>query len=541
MWRFLRLRVLLLAGAAVVGVVSASTASAGAEGQLGASREALPLTRDDVAYLALLGSRDLKVDRLSARIVATEISSERSAFHPVLSLESSESKSKNLTGSALAGATEIETETTTWSSGIRAKLLSGGTASLDFTNSRLDSNSQFLTINPQYQSTLALSLTQPLLRGFGPTVNTWRLRVAENNVGISRYQLQARVAAILAEAESVYWDLARTHRDVEIKEQALDLTRQLARRTEELVSEGILPETARLQSKSSVLQRQADLTIAQNAERDAARRLQDMLNLAPGSDPLIVPLDQPRVEPTAVDLSQAVKDALARRPELPQVKLDLKNKDVLLGVARNQILPQLNLFGSYGLSGLAGEPVNAANPTVTIPIGRRGLASVNATVDIFPSATSQAVGDYGTALNNLISGDFPTWKVGMNLTFPLGNVAAKSQLEKAELEMQRAEIAVKNVEHVITLEVARLGPQVESSYKAIEVTRAFRQQALKRVEMTRDQFELGLASLSAVVEAQRDLITAEQEEWKAVVDYNKVLVQFDRATGSMLEKYRVDL
>jgi len=73
------------------------------------------------------------------------------------------------------------------------------------------------------------------------------------------------------------------------------------------------------------------------------------------------------------------------------------------------------------------------------------------------------------------------------------------------------------------------------------VTRAFREQALKRVEMTRDQFELGLASLSAVVEAQRDLITAEQEEWKAVVDYNKILVQFDRATGSMLDKYRVDL
>ena len=73
------------------------------------------------------------------------------------------------------------------------------------------------------------------------------------------------------------------------------------------------------------------------------------------------------------------------------------------------------------------------------------------------------------------------------------------------------------------------------------MTRAFREQALKRVEMTRDQFELGLASLSAVVEAQRDLITAEQEEWKAVVDYNKILVQFDRATGSMLDKYRVDL
>jgi len=526
-----------LAFAVLAALLAVAIAPTGSEAEPEA--QALPLTRDDVAYLALLGSRDLKVDRLSSRIAETELPNERAAFHPVISLETSEAKAKNLTGSVLAGATEVETETTTWSSGIRARLLSGGTASLDFTNSRLESNSQFLTINPQYQSTLALSLNQPLLRGFGPAVNTWRLKVAENNVGITRYQLQARVSAILAEAESVYWDLARTHRDVETRGRALDLTRQLAQRTDGLVSEGILPETARLQSKTAVLQRQADLTIAQNAERDAARRLQDLLNLAPGSESLIVPLDQPRVEPMAVDLSQAVKDALARRPELPQVRLDLKNKDVLLGVARNQILPQLNLFGSYGFTGLAGDAVTAANPSVTIPVGRRG--TVTATVDVFPSTPSPAVGDYGTALNNMLSGDFPTWKVGMNLTFPLGNVAAKSQLEKAELDMQRAEIAVKNVERAITLEVERLGRQIESSFKVIDATRAFREQAQQRLEVTRDQFDLGLASLSAVVEAQRDLITAEQEEWKAVVDYNKVLVQFDRATGSTLEKYRVDL
>jgi outer membrane protein TolC len=526
-----------LAGAVLAGLLAVAIAPTGSH----AEPESLPLTRDDVAYLALLGSRDLKVDRLSSRIAETELPNERAAFHPVISLETSEGKAKNLTGSVLAGATEVETETTTWSSGIRAKLLSGASASLDFTNSRLESNSQFLTINPQYQSTLALSLNQPLLRGFGPAVNTWRLKVAENNVGISRYQLQARVAAILAEAESIYWDLARATRDLAIRERALDLTRQLAKRTDELVSEGVLPETARLQSKTSVLQREADIVIAQNAQRDSMRRLQDMLNLAPGTDPTIVPLDEPQTEPRSIDVAQAVKDALARRPELPQVRLDLKNKDVLLGFARNQVLPQLNLFGSYGFNGLAGEAAATTSPTVTIPIGRRGTTTVTATVDVFPTTTTPAVGDYGTALSNLISGDFPTWKVGMNLTFPLGNVAAKSQLERAELEMQRAELAVKNVEHAIALEVERLGRQIESAYKVIIVNRAFREQANQRLSVVQDQFQLGLASLSSVVEAQRDVMTAEQEEWRSIVEYNKVLVQFDRATGSTLEKYRVEL
>lgn len=502
--------------------------------------EALPLTRDDVAYLALLNSRDLKVERFNTRILEQEVPSERATFQPIVSLESSESQSKNLAGSALSGASTLESETTTWNSGVRARLSSGAVASLDFTNSRFESNSQFLTINPQYQSSLVFGLTQPLLKGFGPSVNSWRIKVAENNLGISRYQLQARVASILADAENTYWDLTMAFKNVEVRERALELTRQLAKRTEELVSEGIMPETARLQARTSVLQREGDLLVAQNTRRDMARRLQDLLNFAPGVDPLIVPLDQPLAEPKSIDITQAVKNALAQRPELPQARLDLKTKDVLLGVARNQLLPQLNLFGSYGWSGLAGEPTAQESQTFTVPITRRREVTVTVS-DIFPTANNQAVGDYGTSLDNLFSGDFPTWRVGVNLTFPLGNVAAKSQLQKAELEMQRAEIAVKNVEHAIALEVERLASQIESTFKVIEVARAFREQAQKRLEVTQDQFQLGLASLSAVVEAQRDLVTAEQEEWKAIVDYNKVLVQLERATGALPAKYRVDL
>ena len=501
---------------------------------------ALRLTKDDVAYLALLNSRDLKVERFNTRIAEQEVPTEQAAFHPIVSIENSEAQSTNLAGSALAGAETIENETTSWSSGVRARFISGAVASFDFVNSRLESNNQFLTINPQYNSTLTFTLTQPLLRGFGPSANLWRIKVAENTVKMSRYQLQAKVANVLADAESTYWDLALAFKSVEIREKALELTRQLAKRTEELVAEGLLPETALLQARTTVLQREGDLLVAGNMRTDAARRLQNLLNVGPGSDTLIVPLEQPAAERKTIDITQAVKDALARRPELPQAQLDLKNKDVLLGFAKNQTLPQLNLFGSYGWSGLAGEASAQTSPTVTVPITRRQSVTVSIS-DAFPSASNAAVGDYGTALDNLFTGDYPIWRVGVNLTFALGNVAAESQLRRAQLEMQRAEIGVKNVEQAIALEVERLGQQIQSTFKAIEVARALREQAQRRLDVTRDQFQLGLVSLSTVVEAQRDLVTAEQEEWRAVTDYDKVLVQFERATGALPDKYRVDL
>ncbi len=78
------------------------------------------------------------------------------------------------------------------------------------------------------------------------------------------------------------------------------------------------------------------------------------------------------------------------------------------------------------------------------------------------------------------------------------------------------------------------------TFKVIKVARDVREQARRRLDVTQDQFQLGLASLSAVVEAQRDLVTAEQKEWKSVVDCNKVLVLFERATGALQANYRVD-
>jgi outer membrane protein TolC len=517
-----------------------SLSPAGAQGLQGKPLDTLPLTREDVAYLALLNSRDLKVERFNSRIIEQDIANERSAFHPIASMESSGSRSTSLSGSALSGSDMPQVDTANWSSGIRARLISGATASFDFVNSHVDNNSTFLLLNPTYQSSLTFTLTQPLLKNFGPSVNAWRIKVAVNNAGISRYQLEAKVANALTDAENTYWDLAMTFKDLEIRRRALDLTRGLAKRTEELVSEGIVPETALLQAKTTVLQREADVLGAQNALQDTRSRLKDLLNFAPGGDPLIVPLDQPSADARSIDIEQAVKDALAKRPELPQVRLDVKNKDVILGYAKNQVLPQLNLFGSYGLMGLAGEPTAITGPTLTIPIAARRTVTVEIT-DLFVGASSAAVGDYQTALGNLFSGNYPTWKVGVNLTYPLGNVAAESQLKRAELELQKAELTVKNVERAIALEVQRLGNQIQSIFKVIEAARSFREQAQVRLNVMRDEFQLGMVSLSTVHEAQRDLVTAEREEWKTIVDYNKLIVLFERATGAMLERYRVDL
>ncbi|OGT26273.1 MAG: hypothetical protein A2Z17_01340 [Gammaproteobacteria bacterium RBG_16_66_13] len=503
-------------------------------GALTLDLKVLPLTLQDVVYLALLNNRDVKIERLNPEVAATGVSQARAVFDPSLSMEATTGHAETGEGNLLSGSPTPASDSINWSAGLKARLISGAMASLDFKNSRTESNSTFLTLNPQYTSSLLFTLTQPLLREFGPSVNTIRIKVARNNATMSRYLLQSRIAGVLANAETSYWDLVLGFKERDIRRKALGLAQRLVDRTRGLVQEGLLPEIALLQAETSLEQRGSELKAATNALADAIGRLQDALNLDSTADVQIVPLDQPTLDAPAIHLEQVVKDALARRPELSQVKLDLKNWNLQAELAKNQMLPQLNLLFSYGWTGVAGESTSVLDLLENHPTAQQFFAQ-RAT----QASQSSLEGGYGQALENLVAGANPSWKVGFNFTMPLGNVAAKSELSKASVEVRKASLTVRDVERKITVEVERAARQVQTSRTTVDGTRALRQQTERRLEMAQEQFDSGLAPMSAVLEAQQDLATGEREEWRAIVDYNKTLVLFDKAIGATLDKYGV--
>lgn len=492
--------------------------------------EEVPLTLQAAASLALLNNREIRVERLGPRIREQETQRERAAFHPSLVVDGSTDSGQTASASLLAGTTTPETESAEWNSAIRTKLITGAVASLEFKNRRLESNSKFQTLDPLYTSSLAFTLTQPLLRDFGPNINQTRIKIARNSLDISQHQVQVTTANVLAEVESVYWDLVLALEDLNIRRRSLELTGRLTERTRALVAEGRLPEIAMLQARAAVVEKENDVLVAETAVGDARARLREVLNLDPGADLAFVPLDKPTAEVRVVDLQQAQQAALANRAELQQAKLDLDNKQLALRYAKNQTLPQLNLVGSYGLSGTAGSStLEDLDPRIQAILARRGIELVA------PSTQ----GGYGTSLENLFSGDFPSWKVGFTLTIPLGNVAARSELRKAELELERAELNLKSLERRIALEVEKLASQLQVAPKQIEASRLAREHAERRLEMAQEQFQLGLAPMTALTEAERDLASAERGVLRAIVDYTKLLALFDKAVGVTLDKFGV--
>jgi outer membrane protein TolC len=291
-------------------------------------------------------------------------------FSPRMSFEAGTDWSMKPAGSVLAGAQVSDSRNLDVNTGVAMRSITGGVVSLDFRDKHFENNSVFQLYDPQYTSDLALTVTHSLLKNFGVGLNGIRIKVAQNNAEISKYQLKAMVTNLVVDVQQTYWDLVLAANDLATRRRALEVAQHLHKRTAAMVARGRLPAIANLQAEAAVLERELDVVVGENALDDDQARLKALLNLDKASAPAeytLVPTDPPLLEPKTVSAEEGLKSALAKRPELFQAKLDQENRILGVKSARNQRLPEINFVGSIGLSGLSGTP--SSNPLTTITIG----------------------------------------------------------------------------------------------------------------------------------------------------------------------------
>jgi outer membrane protein len=346
------------------------------------------------------------------------------------------------------------------------------------------------------------------------------------------------VMTLVVDVQQTYWDLVLAANDLATRRHSLEVAQHLHRRTTELVSKGRLPAIALLQAKTAVLEREIDLVAGEHAYEDAQARLKALLNLEKVVAPAefsLVPTDVPLVEPYMVSIEAGLKSALAKRPELFQARLDQENRALGVQFARNQQLPELNFIGSIGLSGLSGSPTS--NPFTTTTIGGVPVSS------LLPGeqGTSSFEGGYGDALGKLVSGDFVSYKVGLSVQIPLGNQLARSEVAKSRLEAEKSRMILHSLEQKIALEVERVARGIDSRLRTIEGARSLRDLTERKLAMAQEGLELGVASVTDVIEAQKNLNLAQRDELRAIIEYNKALILWEKTTGIVLERFHVEL
>jgi len=458
---------------------------------------AIKLTVEDATLLALQNNRDLRVQRFDPAITATFEQIERGVYDPevFVDLEYFEDEAVEVSRATEENFSVTRQENTA-TAGLRQRLPTGTDLELSASTNRSTSNR-----SPEQQETrVGLTVTQALLRGYGPQVNLASVRQAELDTLASLYQLQGFAEVLVADTETRYWRYTLAARRIEIFEQSLELARRQLEETNQRIEIGVRPATERAFAEAEVAQREQDLIDARS-ELDVLRlqllrlvnprsRSSFALQLNASSDPATepAPLD---------DVADRVDLAVQRRPELNEARLRLDQQRLQTLVTRNGVLPRLDLF---------------------IALGRSGFA------DTFEGTVRRI--------------DSPAFDLtaGLSFSYPLGNRAAEGRHETSLLSRRQAAEAVHNLEQLVRLDVWLAAAEVERARQQINATaatRALREEALRVEE---ERFRVGESTSLLVAQAQRDLLESRINEVEAVVAYRVALIELYLAEGTLLSR-----
>jgi outer membrane protein TolC len=496
--------------------VRAQTASAAAVATAAPAQFQGPVRRlsiDEAVALALEQNVDLQVDRIDPQVQDYSISVARSGWTPVLFSSLQTRNQTNPPQDIFGGAETITDERLTSQLGVQQLLPFGGASySAAWNSGRVSTNNIFSSFNPQLNSQVSFNYTQPLLRNFTIDATRQQVLVSRKNREISEVQLQQSIAVTTRNVKNAYWDLVYANNNLAVQRQSLELAQRSFRDNRARVEIGTMAPLDIVQAEAEVAQREEGVILAEAAISRAEDRLRALIS-NPVDQPefwntKLEPSDPPTFQPVSVDVDAAVRSALAVRTDLSATRKQIESNDIAIRYFRNQSLPDVNAVVNYSAIGLAGTQFQFG----------QGFP---------PEVLGQTQRGFLGALGDAFGSDFPTWSLQLQVNYPIGASNAETNLARARLQNTQAQKQLQSSELQVTTQIRDLARNVQTNAKRIEATRASRALAEKRLEAEEKKFQAGMTSSFLVIQAQRDLSQARNNELLATIDYLKSVVDYE--------------
>ena len=187
----------------------------------------------------------------------------------------------------------------------------------------------------------------------------------------------------------------------------------------------------------------------------------------------------------------------------------------------NNRLPAVDLTASYQLQGQGGTRFL-----------RTGLGG---------AVMTEIPGGPSDAFNQMFDADFPAWTVQLNVSYPLGQSAADAAYARARLQTQQVQAQLSQLQLQVATEVTNAVVQIRAIERRIEAATAARELAEEQLAAEQTRFDAGLTTNFFVVQAQRDLATAQDTELRAILDQQKALVELDRVQRTSLSSAGIQI
>lgn len=428
----------------------------------------------------------------------------------------------------LTGGTNwLVSQDTNGNVGLAQGFSTGTQISLNFDNTRFTNNATRYTYNPTLSSSLGLTVTQPLLRGFGIDLNRRYIRIARNSQKVADFVFRQQVIDTIAGVTRLYTDLVSLNEDVNVKRETLALAERLYDDNKNKVDQGTLApiEVTRAQaqvaanrqaliSAEGLVRQQELIVLTALTRRGLANSVISDAHIV-ATDSVTVPQNE-SVEP----LEKLVADALKNRPDLAQAGIQIENSQISLNGSLNALRPEIDLVGTMQNGGFAGEPNPLAGALAGAPV---------------------PAGGYGSTLGQIFRRNYPTYGVGLQVTLPLRNRVAQADAARDQLQLRQAQIRRQQLENQARLEVADAQvslQQARAAYEAAVQARVLQEQS---VDVEQQKFDVGLSTNFLVLQYQSYLAQARSTEVASKGAYAKARIALERATGRILETNHVSI
>jgi HAE1 family hydrophobic/amphiphilic exporter-1 len=508
-----------------------------------------PLSLRDALSLALENNKDIEVARENVRIAEFDLLGARGAYDPRLTTEAFYERIESPISSFLSGGQNGSTIQSDYTGTARLEGESpalGGSYRFDFSSVRLNTNNQFVALNPQYPTTLSFSYTQPLWRGLKIDNTRRQIQIARKNLSLTDAQFRQRAIETITNVQRAYWDLVFALRSLQVQRDAVTVARTQLEHNKRLVTQGQLAPIDVVAAEAQISTYEQNVFAAVDEVSRAENSLKNLIAENQKAElwaESIVPTDSAELTVPDVSLPDALKTAMENRPELQQSNVLREINQIDQRFFKDQTKPAIDLVGTYGVSGLAGSvstagvnPFTASSLQVRQRVDELSELAGLEPLPVVPPQTfaPELLGGFGQSLSNLLANRYGNFKVGVQISLPLRNRTAEANLGRTLVEGERIGTQREQLEQNIQVDVRNALQGMRSAQARLRAATATREANEQQFASEQRKLDAGQSTTFLVLERQTNLTEARALELRAQTDLNKAIADLQRATGNAL-------